>query len=371
MRIGVPKEIKVLENRVGLTPAAVHELVARGHAVVVERNAGQGIGMDDAAYRAMSARRSPQLPTRSFAAADMIVKVKEPQRAGAPALAFRADPLHLPAPRTRPRANPRPGGERRDRDRLRDGDRRQGGLPLLAPMSEVAGRMSVQVARALPGEAARPPRRAAGGAYRRAAPGKVLMLGAGVVGSNAASVASRMGAQVSVLSRSEVPLRRIAEADPAIRTALATPAAIAEALRGADAVIGGALVPGALAPKLVTRAAFARNAARCGAGRCLDRPGRLLRDLARNHSCRSRLRGRRNPALLRGQYARRRAANLHLRAEQRHPSIHAALADAGWTRRCRPTHLRNGLNVAFGKVTCEPVAEALGYEYVPAEAVMQ
>jgi len=250
MRIGVPKEIKADESRVGLTPESVRELVAGGHAVCVQAGAGDGIEAGDDAYREAGAR-IVATAAEIFADAELVVKVKEP---------LAAERAHLrpgQALFTYLHLAPDPV---QARDLLASGaiaiayetvSAPGGGLPLLAPMSEIAGRMAAHVA-------AHFLERPHGGrgvllsGASGVAPAQVLVLGAGVVGANAARLAARMGARVSLLNRSLPALQRVA-AEPGLRTQLATPEAIAAALGEADAVIGAALVPGALAPRLVTR----------------------------------------------------------------------------------------------------------------------
>ncbi|MGH8633963.1 MAG: alanine dehydrogenase, partial [Burkholderiales bacterium] len=256
MLIGVPKEIKVHEYRVGLTPESVRELVAQGHRVLVQRDAGAGIGATDADYAEAGAAIAATAE-EIFARADMIVKVKEPlapERAWLRASQALFTYLHLA-----------PDAEQ-TRDLVKSGaiaiayetvTSPAGGLPLLAPMSVVAGRMAVQVA-------AHFLERTHGGrgillsGAVGVPPARVLILGAGVVGSNAALIALGMGAEVTVLSRSAGPLERLsAELGPRLKTMISTPQVIEEQLRGADAVIATAMVPGGLAPKLVTRAMLA------------------------------------------------------------------------------------------------------------------
>jgi len=253
MLIGVPKETKVHEYRVGLTPESVGELVGRGHRVVVERGAGEGIGASDDDYRSAGAGIAAT-PDEVFAQAELVVKVKEPLaperarlRPGQAIFAY----LHLaPDPE-------------QVRDLLASGaiaiayetvTSVVGSLPLLAPMSQVAGRMAMQVA----AHYLERPHGGRGVLLSGAAgvlPARVLVLGAGIVGTNAVKIASGMGAEVTVLNRSSGPFRGlIAEFGPGLKAMLSTPAAIEAQLPGADAVIGAALVPGALAPKLVTRA---------------------------------------------------------------------------------------------------------------------
>lgn len=253
MRIGVPKEIKVHEYRVGLTPASVRELTQRGHEVVVEQGAGLGIGVDDAAYQAVGAMIA-DTADEVFARAELIVKVKEPQPVERKRLRrehtlftylhLAPDPLQA-------------------RDLLDSGATciayetvtgASGGLPLLQPMSEVAGRMSIQAgAKAL--------ERESGGrgvllpGVPGVAPGKVVILGGGVVGANAAYVAAGMGAEVVVIDRSVDVLRRLNERFGArVTTVLGNADTIEHYVLAADLVIGAVLVAGAAAPRLVTRA---------------------------------------------------------------------------------------------------------------------
>ncbi len=317
MRVGVPKEIKVLENRVGLTPASVLELVGHGHEVVVERNAGQGIGVDDAEYRDAGATIAADADA-VFAAADMIVKVKEPQaderrrlRPGQILFTY----LHLaPDPE-------------QTKDLVASGaiciayetvTAATGGLPLLAPMSEVAGRMSVQAG----AHFLEKPNGGKGillGGVPGVAPGKVVILGGGVVGTHAAMIAVGMGADVTVLDRSPEAMRVLwRQFGSALNTEFSTPAAVSHHVTGADLVIGGVLIPGASAPKLVSAAMIRKM-----------QPGSVVVDVAIDQG----------------------------------KGWKGALAE--------DAHLRNGLNVASGQVTCRPVAEALRYKYAPPEAVMQ
>ena len=359
MLIGVPKEIKVEEHRVGLTPESVRQLTSMGHRVLVETDAGAGIGATDAEYRAAGAAIAAG-PAEIFGAAELIVKVKEPLaperarlRPGQALFTY----LHLAPDPEQARALLASNAIAIAYETV---SAPQGGLPLLAPMSEVAGRMAVQVAAhylerphgrrgvLLPGATGVPA-------------ASVLVLGAGVVGSNEAQLAARMGAQVSVLSRSEGPLRRLAGADSAIRTALAAPAAIAEALPGADAVIGSALVPGALAPKLVTRAALGAM-----------RPGAVLVDVSIDqggcfetshptthadpvyvvdgilHYCVANMPGE---VPRTSTYALNRATLPFIAALAGRGIVAALQADP---------HLRNGLNVYRGVLTRREIADALG-----------
>jgi alanine dehydrogenase len=251
MRVGVPKEIKNHEYRVGLTPPSIAELVAAGHEVVVETGAGLGIDFEDADYLEAGATI---LPTAAevFAAADMIVKVKEPQ----PQEVAMLEPrhllftyLHLAADKPQAEGLMRSGATCIAYETV---TAPTGGLPLLKPMSEVAGRMSVQVgAHYL--EKEQGGRGILLGGVPGVAPAKVAILGGGVSGINAAQMAVGMRADVTIY---DVNMSRLAELDmffsSQIKTAYASRSAIAAAVRNAHLVIGAVLVPGAAAPKLVT-----------------------------------------------------------------------------------------------------------------------
>jgi len=371
MRVGVPKEIKVLENRVGLTPASVQELVTQGHDVVVESNAGQGIGLDDAAYREVGATIAASAD-EVFAIADMIVKVKEPQaqerkrlRPGQILFTY----LHLaPDPE-------------QTKDLVASGaiciayetvTADTGGLPLLAPMSEVAGRMAVQAG----AHYLEKPNGGRGillGGVPGVAPGKVVILGGGVVGTHAAMIALGMGADVTVLDRSPDAMRALwKQFGSALKTDFSSRVAVEHHVTGADLVIGGVLIPGASAPKLVSAAMIRKM-----------RPGSVVVDVAIDQGgCfeTSRATTHAEPTYVVDGVVHYCVANMP--GGVPHTSTFAlnnatlpftlALANKGWQRAlAEDGHLRNGLNVAFGKVTCAPVAQALGYKYVPAGAMLQ
>ena len=371
MRVGVPKEIKVLENRVGLTPASVQELVTQGHDVVVESNAGQGIGLDDAAYREVGATIAASAD-EVFAIADMIVKVKEPQaqerkrlRPGQILFTY----LHLaPDPE-------------QTKDLVASGaiciayetvTADTGGLPLLAPMSEVAGRMAVQAG----AHYLEKPNGGRGillGGVPGVAPGKVVILGGGVVGTHAAMIALGMGADVTVLDRSPDAMRALwKQFGTALKTDFSSRVAVEHHVTGADLVIGGVLIPGASAPKLVSAAMIRKM-----------RPGSVVVDVAIDQGgCfeTSRATTHAEPTYVVDGVVHYCVANMP--GGVPHTSTFAlnnatlpftlALANKGWQRAlAEDGHLRNGLNVAFGKVTCAPVAQALGYKYVPAGAMLQ
>jgi alanine dehydrogenase len=252
MRVGVPKEIKNHEYRVGLTPPSVAELVSAGHEVVVETGAGSGIDFSDDDYRAVGATILPDAPA-VFKAADMIVKVKEPQASEIALLEPRHllfTYLHLAADKPQAEGLMKSGATCIAYETVTD---RLGGLPLLKPMSEVAGRMSVQVgAHYL--EKEQGGRGILLGGVPGVAPAKVAILGGGISGVNAAQMAVGMRADVTIY---DINMARLAELDmffsSQIKTAYASKAAIAAAVRNAHLVIGAVLVPGAAAPKLVTR----------------------------------------------------------------------------------------------------------------------
>jgi len=370
MRIGVPKEIKVLENRVGLTPGSVRELVHKGHAVVVEHDAGVGIGVHDADYAREGATIAASA-AEIFAAADMIVKVKEPQaveramlRPGQILFTY----LHL-AP---------------DPDQTRElvasnavcigyetVTSPSGGLPLLAPMSEVAGRMSVQ-AGAHYLEEANGGKGILLGGVPGVDPAKVVILGGGVVGTHAIHIALGMGADVWVLDRSVDALRRLwTQFGRPLNTVFSTHDAIERHVMNADLVIGGVLIPGASAPKLVSRAMIAKM-----------QPGSVVVDVAIDQGgCfeTSRPTTHAEPTYVVDGVIHYCVANMPGGVPRTStfalnnatlPFV-LALADKGYrTALADDPHLANGLNVAFGKVTCRPVAEALGYAYTEPAAAL-
>ena len=276
MRIGVPKEIKDNEFRVGLTPSSVAEFIHHGHSVAVEAGAGAGSGLTDAEYVAAGATLAAD-PAKIFAGADMIIKVKEPLAAERKLLRpeqLLFTYLHLAPdlPQTR--------------DLIASGaaciayetvTSATGGLPLLTPMSEVAGRLAPQVG-------AHCLEKAAGGRgiLLGGVPGvpaaEVIILGGGVSGTHAATIALGMGANVTVVDRSPEVLRRLsAQFGTGVRTIFSTRPAIAELVKRADLLIGTVLVPGAAAPKLVTRAMLATMKPGamiviCGSGGTIDEP---------------------------------------------------------------------------------------------------
>jgi alanine dehydrogenase len=370
MLIGVPKEVKTHEYRVGMVPGSVREAVHRGHQVVVESGAGGGIGFDDAAYIRAGARVAANA-AEVFAAAEMIVKVKEPQpqeiaslRPGQVLFTY----LHLAADKQQSDGLLRSGATGIAYETVTDA---RGGLPLLAPMSEVAGRMSIQVgAHCLEKE------QGGLGILLGGVPGvaaaKVVILGGGVAGTNAARVAMGMEAYVTVIDRS---LQRLYELDmqfgSQLHTLYSTLENIEREVPVADLVIGAVLVPGAAAPRLVSRAMVRAM-----------KPGSVLVDIAIDqggcfetsrptthaaptyveegviHYCVTNMPG----AVARTSTFALNNATL--------PFV-LALADKGWRRALsEDPHLRAGLNIHASHVTHAAVADALGTAYVPAERVL-
>lgn len=256
MKIGVPAEIKTQEYRVGLTPAGVMELAQHGHDVVVQRGAGNGAGFSDDSYMAAGARLVATA-FDVFAHAELIVKVKEPQASEWPLLQPHHTLftyLHLAASRALTDALIASGATCIAYETVTDA---QGRLPLLAPMSEVAGRLAVQAgSRFL--EAPQGGRGVLLGGVAGVMPARVLVLGAGVVGLNAARMAMGLGAQVSVIDKSLARLQFIDEQfNGRIHTQYSTRQALVDALPQTDLLIGAVLIPGASAPRLITRALLA------------------------------------------------------------------------------------------------------------------
>ncbi|HTT05200.1 MAG TPA: alanine dehydrogenase [Steroidobacteraceae bacterium] len=268
MRIGVPKEIKIHEYRVGLIPAAVRELRAAGHTILLQSGAGAGIGCSDEDYHQAGARICPDA-AEVFREAQLIVKVKEPQLEECSRL--RSDQvlftyLHLAADQPQAEALCRSGCVAIGYETVTAPD---GSLPLLTPMSEVAGRMSVQVG----ASCLQQPMGGSGvllGGVAGVRAANVVVLGAGVAGTNAIEMAHGLRADVSAIDRSLAQLRRIdAQFHGSVRTLYSTAEAIEQAVAEADVLIGAVLVPGAAAPRLVSEAMIARM-----------RPGSVVVDIA-------------------------------------------------------------------------------------------
>ena len=324
MKVGVPTEIKTDEYRVALTPAGVRELVEHGHEVVIQAGAGEGSAIDDGAYEAQGAVILPDADA-VFGEADMVH-----QGQGAPAgggCAARGAPhaVHLPPPRAGPRPDPGAGRLRRRLRGLRDrrGSTR-GRLPLLAPMSEVAGKIATQ-AGAFMLEKPLGGRGILLGGVPGVAAAKVMVIGGGVVGMNAAFIAIGMEAEVYVYDRN---IDRLRELDiillrPRVHVLRVDARDRAAPRRGRPRDRRRARARRQGPVRRAARAAQADEAGR-GARRRVDRPGRLLRDVAPDDPLRPDLRGRRHHPLLRGQHAGRGAGHLDLRADERDAALRAA-----------------------------------------------
>ena len=361
MRIGIPREIKDNEYRVGLTPASVAELVANGHRVLVEQGAGAGSGLPDDAY----AKAGAQLchgPAEIFATSDLIVKVKEPQP-GETKLLRRGQMLftylHLAPDPQLTRALMDSGAACIAYETVTSPT---GGLPLLTPMSQVAGRLAAQVgAHYLEREAGG--RGILLGGVPGVSPADVLVLGGGVAGANAAHVALGMGATVTVVDRNLDALRRLSSLMPGLRTVFSTRAALQHLAPRADLLIGTVLVPGAATPKLVTRemvASMKQGAVivdiSADQGGCCETtrptshsdPTYVVEGVT--HYCVTNMPG----AVPRTSTFALNNATL--------PFV-LALAGKGWRKAMQDDpHLRAGLNVLEGQIICPAVAQALGVE---------
>jgi alanine dehydrogenase len=370
MLIGVPKEIKNHEYRIGLTPAGVRELAANGHAVMIERDGGKAIGLTDEMYQRAGAE-IVESAAEIFQRSEMIIKVKEPQpvecamlRPGQVLYTY----LHLAPDPQQTRALVESGATCIAYETVTD---RKGGLPLLAPMSEVAGRMSIQAgAHAL--EKAQGGSGMLLGGVPGVKPAEVLVIGGGVVGINAARIAMGMGARVTVVDRSLDRLKYLDELyGDRLTTIYSTHDAIEERLPETDLVIGAVLIPGAAAPKLIARSQLK-----------LMRPGSVLVDVAIDQGgCfeTSKATTHQDPtyevdgiihycvANMPGGVARTSTfaltnATLPFAVQLANKRARQALLD--------DEHLLNGLNVHDGKVTYKAVADVLGYEYVPSTTAL-
>ena len=370
MLIGLPKEIKNHEYRVGLTPLSVREFVRHGHKVMVEKNAGSGIGSSDADYKAAGAEII-DAPKDIFAKADMIVKVKEPQpqeramlRDGQILYTY----LHLaPDPE-------------QTKDLVKSGaiciayetvTNARGGLPLLAPMSQVAGRMSVQSgAHCL--EKRQGGRGMLLGGVPGVAPAKVVILGGGVVGTNAAAIAIGMGADVTIIEKSNDRMEELtARFGLGLKTVASTQASIEDECAAADLVIGGVLIPGAAAPKLITKAMLKDwKPGSVFVDVAIDQGGCAETSHATTHA---------EPTYIVDNVVHYCVANMPggvartstFALNNATLPFGLAIANKGWKQALHDDlHLRNGLNVAGGKVTYQAVARDLGYDYVSAEKLL-
>ena len=368
MRIGVPQEIKNHEYRVGLVPAGVRELVADGHEVFVQSAAGAGIGFDDAAYQAAGARILVSAQ-EVFAIADLIVKVKEPQlaeckllRRGQTLFTY----LHLAADLDQAKALMASGATAIAYETVTSAD---GTLPLLTPMSEVAGRMSIQVGAASLQKANGGNGVLLGG-VPGVAPANVVILGGGVAGTAAAELAVGMRADVTIVDLSLRRLRALdAQFDGRLKTIASTRAAIETLVAAADLVIGAVLIPGAAAPKLVTREMVKSM-----------KPGAVLVDIAIDQGgCfeTSRPTTHAEPTFLVDDVVHYCVTNMPGAVPRTStfaltnatlPYV-KALAGLGVQQAlARDEHLARGLNVHAGAITHEAVARDLGLPFRPFQA---
>jgi len=366
MLVGVPKEVKVHEYRVGLTPTSVRELVAHGHTVLVEKGAGAGIGMSDADYQLAGADIAVSA-AEVFAKADMIVKVKEPQAAERAML--KSDQilftyLHLAPDPDQTRELVASGAVCIAYETVTSS---RGGLPLLAPMSEVAGRMSIQAG-------AHCLEREQGGmgmllgGVPGVAPAKVVILGGGVVGRHAAQMALGMGAEVWILDRNADVLKDLwVQFGHAVRTVFSTRDAVERHVLTAELVVGGVLIPGAATPKLVS-AEMVRQM----------QPGSVVVDVAIDQGgCfeTSRPTTHADPIYTIDGVIHYCVANMPGAVPRTStfalnnvtlPFV-LALAEKGYRQAlAEDAHLLAGLNVFQGQITCREVADALDYAYKPA-----
>ena len=370
MIIGVPKEVKTEEYRVGLTPFSVHELVVNGHSVIVEKDAGLGINFTDADYQAVGAEVVDSAEA-VFAAAEMIIKVKEPQpseygliREGQILFTY----LHLAPDPKQAEALMASGCIAIAYETV---TAQNGSLPLLSPMSQVAGRLSVQAG----STCLTKPNGGCGvllGGVPGVYPGKVVVIGGGVVGTNAVRMAMGKEARVTVLDRS---LDRLQELDyqygGRLNTAYSTTASIEEYVTAADLVIGAVLVPGKAAPKLVTREMVKKM-----------KPGSVLVDVAIDQGgCfeTSRATTHTDPTYVVDDVVHYCVANMPgavprtstLALNNATLPFVMALASRGYKKALlNDLHLRNGLNVACGHITHAGVAADLGHAYVDPEALL-
>ena len=366
MRVGVPKEIKIHEYRVGLTPGTVREYAAAGHSVVVETNAGAGIGATDEAYRKAGAVIA-DTAAEIFATADMIVKVKEPQPGEWSQLRERQilfTYLHLAADLQQAKGLLASGCTAIAYETVTDA---KGGLPLLAPMSEVAGRLSIEAAafslKSYAGGRGLPL-----GGVPGVVPARVVVLGGGVVGTHAARMAVGLGAEVTILDRSLPRLRELDELfEGRVRTRFSTSEAIEQEVFAADVVIGAVLIPGASAPKLVTRkmlTSMQRGSVIVDVA--IDQGGCFETSHATTHA---------DPTYVVDGIIHYCVANMPgaVPVTSSHALNNAtlpfglAIARHGIAAVTQNPHLRAGLNVHRGRITNRAVAESLGLSCPPSE----
>ena len=369
MRIGVPKEIKVEEYRVGLTPASVREYVAHGHEVVVQRGAGDGIGAGDDAYHQAGARIA-DTAEEVFSVADMIVKVKEPQasewsrlREGQILFTY----LHLAPDVAQTNGLLGSGCTAIAYETVTDA---HGGLPLLAPMSEVAGRLAIEAAGAALRKSADGMGKLLGG-VPGVPPARIAIIGGGVVGTHAARMAAGLGSDVTILDRALPRLRVLDDLFLGrVRTRYATLEAIEQEIIAADVVIGAVLVPGASAPRLVSRAQLASMKRRAVlVDVAIDQGGCFETSKPTTHQA---------PTYLVDDIVHYCVANMPgaVPVTSSHALNHAtlpfglALAAKGLRALVEDPHLRAGLNIHRGRITNRAVAESQNHAVVmPEEAL--
>ena len=369
MRVGCPSEIKNHEYRVGLTPGSVREYVAHGHDVIVQSGAGLGIGADDAAYQAAGAK-VVKTAEEVFTQSDMVVKVKEPQPSEW--VQLRDDQilytyLHLAPDPEQTKGLLASGVSAVAYETVTDA---RGGLPLLAPMSEVAGRLSIQAgATAL--------QKSNGGlgvllgGVPGVLPGKVAIIGGGVVGINAAKMAAGLGAEVTIIDRSIPRLRELDDIfNGRVRTRYSTVESIEEECFSADIVVGAVLIPGAAAPKLVSREMLSgMKKGSVLVDVAIDQGGCFETSKATTHS---------EPTYVVDGVIHYCVANMPgavpvtSAKALNNATLHYGLqlADKGLKALVDDMHLRNGLNVHKGRITNRAVADALGYEMAEPKAAL-
>ncbi|MCO6048730.1 alanine dehydrogenase [Mesorhizobium sp. RP14(2022)] len=369
MRVGCPKEIKNHEYRVGLTPGSVREYVTHGHDVLVETGAGAGIGADDNAYRAAGAKIA-KTAAEVFEKSDMVVKVKEPQPQEWAQLRENQilyTYLHLAPDPDQTKGLIESGVTAVAYETVTD---ERGGLPLLAPMSEVAGRLSIQ-AGATSLQKANGGRGVLLGGVPGVLPGKVAVIGGGVVGLHAAKMAVGLGADVTIIDRSIPRLRQLDDIfNGRVHTRYSTVEALEEECFSADLIVGAVLIPGAAAPKLVSREML--SGMKKGAvlvDVAIDQGGCFETSHATTHA---------DPTYEVDGIIHYCVANMPgaVPVTSAHALNNAtlqyglALADHGLKALVDNPHLRNGLNVHRGRITNAAVAEALGYEMAEPKLVL-
>lgn len=367
MIVGIAKEIKSEENRVSMTPAGVEMMVAKGHTVLVETGAGEGSGFSDAAYEGAGAEIVPG-PAAVFGASDMVMHVKEPQpseydliREGQILFTY----FHFAADEELTRAFMKTRAVAIAYETI---EGRDGSLPLLTPMSEVAGRMSIQ-------EAAKYLERAQGGrgilmgGVTGVAPATVLVIGGGIVGTNAAMMACGLGAKVDLLDRNLDRLRYLSEIMPKnCFPQMSSPSLVRTLVQGADVVVGAVLVPGAKAPKLITKQMLGTM-----------KPGAVIVDVAIDQGgcfATSRPTTHRDPIYEVDGIVHYCVANMPgavpitstIALTNATLPYAVAIADHGWQAACRKVSgMKPGLNMADGKITYKGVAEAFDLPYTPVD----